>query len=149
MISQDLLHSIRPPENVVLVAEGADQGWLSTFSGAAKSLDQSLSLVALHHYEEIVHVNCLLSDLDEDRLPELLIIPQGEVCMKHLLVDPRVHDLINNTVDKGGWVAFGAGAELVLSQIPLRYRLTHDHVCLQRNQKTAEFAHELLASKAV
>ncbi|MEM9775802.1 MAG: hypothetical protein AAF902_14575 [Chloroflexota bacterium] len=138
-----------PHRNVLLVATGVDHGWLSTFSGAAASLQTPLNLVALHHDENLKNVAYFLSDLNNQQYLELLIIPQGELCMKQLMVDPRVHMLINETVDHGGLVAFGGGAELLLSQMPMKYRLLPGQVCLQRNLKTAEFAQQLLSSKLV
>lgn len=144
---QKLLYSNQSAQNVILVAEGVDQLWVSTFSGAAESHHQSILLVATHHCEDVWRTNYVLSDLDECCSPELLVFPQGEKCMKHLLIDPRVHKLISNTVDNGGWVAFGTGAELVLSQIPLKYRVADDRICLQRSKKTADFAHQLFSSK--
>ncbi|MEM8859944.1 MAG: hypothetical protein AAGD96_16570 [Chloroflexota bacterium] len=133
-----------PIQNVILVATGADESWLTAFSDTVKLSSKEVFFVGLHQSDPPMEYDYLFSDIDAAGDPELLVIPQGEACMKQLLVDPRVHLLINKIVAKGGVVAFGKGAELMMSQIPVPLRADANHLRFQRNMETPEFAKQLL-----
>ena len=130
-------------QNIVLVAAGVSESWLSQLALVAHSLNKTVAIVGLHHDFSTCKVDFWLSDLSEDPESNLLIIPQGDDCMKRLLVDPRVHGLMGKITKRGGRVAFASGGEMMLSQVPAKYRVPSEQIYFQKNLQTNEFA-ELL-----
>ena len=47
----------------------------------------------------------------------LIVIPGGQRCTRALLTDPRVHNLLQETIARGGEVAVLAGAEHLVDQM--------------------------------
>ncbi len=137
-------------ENLMLIGAGYNECWLDAFNSAAVEL--ALPIMHLPLFKGIQYgtgfgdEDFYLSDIFNGPAPNVLIIPAGEESLKSLLVDPRVHQLMQKTVAQSGRVAFGEGAELLLSTIPEVLRLTSNHIYFQRNTPTYEFALKVLAS---
>ena len=58
-----------------------------------------------------VRPDCSLAQVDCKKVPRLIIIPDGQKSTPSLLADPRVHMLLENTLERNGFVAAMTTAE--------------------------------------
>ncbi|MDT8304436.1 MAG: DJ-1/PfpI family protein [Anaerolineae bacterium] len=63
-----------------------------------------------------VTADTLLGELPPEPEETLVVIPGGLRCTRALLTDPRVHQLLEETLDHGGDVAVLAGAERLVDE---------------------------------
>ena len=66
-----------------------------------------------------VHIDTYLGQLNVGELPDILIIPNGQNCIKALLSDPRVHLLVKQIIERGGKVVAAATALLLMRNVGL------------------------------
>ncbi len=137
-------------ENLMLIGAGYDESWLDAFHAVAVQTGKTLMHLPLfkgiQYGTGFGDEDYYLSDVFRASPPELLIVPAGEESLKSLLVDPRVHNLMQRTAAHGGKVAFGVGADLLLTTIPEVLRINPNQMLLQRNRPTKEFALQVFTS---
>ena len=91
-----------------------------------------------------------LTQLDQFNLKDdhLLIIPGTRNCALKLLVDPRVHNLINKALEANGWVAVMKPMQQALAMTGLPISQLSPNFLKQGNMKTDDFIGQLIAQVA-
>ena len=85
-----------------------------------------------------------LSDLKSTQSGALVLIPGGRQCISRLTADPRVHDLINNTLANNGVLAATKSAEPILEDTCFRSLLNGRHYHPQGDMELNEFSDYLI-----
>lgn len=137
------------PTVTILLADGFDENWLNRFLVQSDLNGWDYHFVGLtdapvqgdHGNFRSIHFT--LSRL-EGIVPQLLLVPEGETCLKHLFVDPHVHVLIQNTLSGTGRVALSRVAELYMRRAHVHISMHHDKLVFQRNASISTFAQQIL-----
>lgn len=74
----------------------------------------------------------------------LVIIPGGKMCSSSLMSDPRVHRLLNNTLNAKSFVAALSAAESVLIQAGFPLKEEPNHFIKQGPVDTPTFTNDLI-----
>ena len=115
----------------------------------AENLKMPLSLVSLHREDQFNFLgkpHTCFADLSQFVLPQVVIIAAGEQCYKGLLVDPRVHLLLQKVVKNRGKIAIASGSELYLGRVPFELRIPPRQIVFQRGKSPAEFVKEIFVT---
>lgn len=137
------------PTATILLANGFDETWLEQFLLCAELNGWEYHLVGLTDAPvygdkgNFRPINFTLSQM-VGHVPHLLVIPEGDTCLKHLFVDPHVHVLIQNTLEGGGKVALSHLAELHMRQAHVRIASMGNNLYFQRNTTIITFANQIM-----
>lgn len=136
----------------ILVARDFREGTIVYLLERLRRAGISVSLVGLS--DRLIkgyHGMEIRPDLSLGQLPptsdhELLILPDGQACVAALLADPRVVQLIDDTLLNQGLVAAMPEAEVMLEQLGLVTAKTAFNFIWLKGQDLADFAEQLISS---
>ena len=148
MMKNEFAHFVRPTATILL-ANGFDETWIEQFLLCADLNGWEHCLVGLTDapvYGDQGNFRPIQFTLSQmvGHVPQLLVIPEGDTCLKHLFVDPHVHVLIQNTLDGAGKVALSHLAELHMRHAHVRIAAFHENIYFQRNATIAAFANQIM-----
>lgn len=105
----------------------------------------SVSLISLTaglvtgHHGLAVRPDYSLEQLNTKPPSQLLIVPGGRECTSALVTDPRVHQLIDTTLNNNGYVAATLTAEAFLTQMGISTLRDNPNFIQQENMEIESF----------
>jgi putative intracellular protease/amidase len=136
---------------LILVARDFREGTIVYLLERLRQAGISVSLVSLSgRLVKGYHGMEIRPDLSLGQLPlttdhKLLILPDGQACVAALLADPRVLQLIDDTLLNQGLVAAMPEAELMLEQLGLVTAKTAPNFIWLQGQDLANFSEQLIS----
>ena len=92
-----------------------------------------------------VNPDCSLNDLCPEMAYPLVLMSGGYQYVSSLLADPRVHQLLDNTRKKEGYIAANELAGVILPHTSVKTLLQGCHFITQDNMNLDEFTHHLIS----
>lgn len=74
-----------------------------------------------------VKVDTYVGKLKDTDLPDVVVFPNGQNCVLALLIDPRVHRLVEQVIAADGHVRTTPIAEFLMRRVGLLNAQNHDH----------------------
>ena len=88
--------------------------------------------------------DCSLEQLSPLGSPQLVIVPGGKQSVSALLADPRVHKLLDDTLENGGFVAATTTAQIVLAEANYPKSGREAHFLTQEGLEMGEYVKQLI-----
>lgn len=92
----------------------------------------------------VVHPDHTLDEVYDQNCFQMVILPGNRQCIATLLADPRTHTLVNNTLQRSGFVAATKDTEDIVAQLVLRKQDYHPQFLRQERLPTGEFIQSLI-----
>jgi putative intracellular protease/amidase len=92
-----------------------------------------------------VQPDCSLNDLSSETAYPLILMSGGYQYISSLLADPRVHQLLANTLEQNGYVAANELAGAILPHTNAKTLLQGCHFITQKNMDLNEFIRHLIS----
>jgi putative intracellular protease/amidase len=136
---------------LILVARDFREGTIVYLLERLRQAGISVSLVSLSdrlvkgYHGMAIRPDLSLEQLPQDPCHRLLILPDGRACVSALLADPRVHQLIEETLHSHGLVAAMPEAEVMLERLGLVTAETVANFVWLKGQDLAAFTEQLIS----
>ncbi len=92
----------------------------------------------------VIHPDCSLDQLTADTTCRLIVMTGEKRCAISLLADPRVHQLIHDTVNKDGFLVATGSATSVLKEMGVLAAITDARFIAAAGMEVPEFTTHLL-----
>lgn len=135
---------------LILLASGFEEETAVSCMSHLRSAGLPVSLVGLSSgtvrglHGLTIQPDQTLTELPKDKSAKMIIVPGNGQCTNALLMSPRFHQLIANTIDNQGYVVTGNSAENALKNAGIPQRTPAPQYIIQGNKEVCDFADELV-----
>ena len=135
---------------LILLASGFEEETAVSCMSHLRSAGLPVSLVALSsgtvrgRHGLTIQPDQTLTALPKDKSAKMVIIPGNGQCTNALLMSPRFHQLIANTIDNQGYLVSADSAIQALKNAGIPQRTPAPQYIIQGNKEVCDFADELV-----
>lgn len=137
-------------KTLILLSSGFDEFTAVYLLGRIREAGFPVLLVGLQAgpvvstHGVVIHPDCSLDQLTADTSCQLIVMTGEKRCAISLLADPRVHQLIHNTVTKDGFLVATGSATSVLKDMGILTTITNARFISAAGMEVPEFTAHLL-----
>ena len=142
--------SNKQPNILILLASGFEEETAVSCMSHLRNAGLAVSLVALSAgpvrglHGLSIHPDQTLSDLSKEKSAKMIIVPGNGQCTNALLMSPRFHQLIENTVNNNGYVVTADSAKKALKNAGIPERTPAPQYIIQNSKEVCAFADDLV-----
>jgi len=136
---------------VILLTDGFDESWLANCLIGLRTSNKHTAVVGLRpgpvtgQHGLVIHTDNYMTAI-RGATPKLLAIADGRLCIKRLMNEPRVYQMIEQTLASNGRVGASLHTETILKKYRLIDPETLPQYIWQRHKSHQEYVQLLVES---
>jgi hypothetical protein len=148
--SRNMWRQLAPNQVFILIAPGFEEKQTVHFLSSMREAGIPVSLIGLSAddisglHGIMLHPDYALGEIPAHEAGALVVMPGGRQCISGLMADPRVHQLLQNTVTQQGYIAATKSAENILPHTHFKNILTCENFKPQGEMEFNEFTDHLI-----